>query len=391
MQRHPTRSVECDRSNSLELGLILTNEKDHHSKKGSQSCRQQCRRICFLWSRRKYSLGTYVLLSIVFLLVIVLPITRTLGIRLRPRLRKTGAPVTDKSNVPYPPTSVKVSVIIMNHARPNLLQHSALLPVLTEHPNIDEILILHSNPITEFSNEHLEQHLESVQKIQHFNVVELNKKMGLAVRFRYCAVAAMNDWIMQIDDDMELDASAINEMVLAMMENPKRIVGHYGRAYNYWTSPFRHGYDTKDVFGPVEVVLTKVMILEKEICREFEKHAALMEDLIPESHPRWNGEDIFVNLVANHHYGVPFSGPYNNFAIADLNVWDADTDLYPEHLIQQQQPTEEVAISGNMDRNRVWIVGPLHWWKAYLKAQSHTAYRGSLWYLAKQRLWGKKS
>ena len=391
MHRHRTRSIECDRSNSLELGLILTNEKDHHFKKGSQSCRQQFRRICFLWSRRKYSIGIYVLVLIVFVLVIVLPITRTLGIRLRPRILKTASTVSAKPNVPYPPPSIQISVIIMNHARPNLLQHSALLPVLTQHPNVDEILILHSNPRTAFTNDHLEQHLENILKIQHFNVAELNKEMGLAVRFHYCAVTAMNEWILHVDDDMELDASAINEMVQAMVENSKRIVGHYGRTYNFWTSPFRHGYDTKDVVGRVEVVLTKVLILEKEICRQFGKHAALVEDMLPESHPRWNGEDIFVNLVANHHYGVPFSGPYNNLAIADLNVWDADTDLYPEEPNHSPSATEEVAISGNMDRNRVWIVGPIYWWKAYLKAQSHTAYRGRLWYIAKQRLWGKKS
>ena len=111
-----------------------------------------------------------------------------------------------------------------------------------------------------------------------------------------------------------------------------------------------------------------------------------MKDMIPESHPRWNGEDIFVNLVANHYYGIPTSGPYNNLAIPNLNVWDADTELYPEKPTNPLSNDEEVAISGNMDRNRVWIVGPIHWWKAYMKAQSHTAYRGRLWYHAKRRL-----
>jgi Glycosyl transferase family 64 domain len=388
MQRHPARSGEHDRSNSLELGLLLDDEEKDRSK-GTHNvwCRRHIRRLGFTWSQRKYVLGKYVLMSIICLIFIVLPITRTLGVRIRPRIRKTAVSALAKPDVPYPASSVKVSVIVMNHARPNLLQHSELLPVLTQHPTIGEILILHSNPATAFTNQNL-QHVENSHKIQNLMVTELNEQMGLAVRFHYCAVAAANEWVIHIDDDMELDASAINEMVLSMVENPKRIIGHYGRAYNYWTSPFRHGYDTKDVTGNVEVVLTKVLILEKIICREFWKHAPLMDDMIPESHPRWNGEDIFVNLVANHYYGVPVAGPYNNLAIADLNVWDADTELYPENPLNSFA-TEEVAISGNMDRNRIWIVGPIFWWKAYLKAQGHTAYRGRMWYLAKRRLAGK--
>lgn len=315
---------------------------------------------------------------------VVLPLSHTLGIRIIPKKGKTAASAIPKPHVPFPAAAVQISVVVMNHARPNLLMHSALLPVLTQHPNVAEILILHSNPATAFTNADL-AHLNGTGKVQHVDVAALNAEMGLALRFHYCAALAAHDWVMHVDDDMELDASAVNELVLAMAQNSRRIVGHYGRAYNYYQAPLRHGYVTKDVTGAVEVVLTKVLLMEKVICAEFQTHAPLMSDMVPDSSPRWNGEDIFVNLVANRHYAVPPAGPYNNWAIPDLNVWEANTKAYPEKKLPGK---ENISISGNMDKNRIWIVGPFVWWRAYLKAQDHTAYRGRLWYQAKQRFAG---
>lgn len=389
MQRRP-------RPHPLELSLSVNDliaAKDDDTPRRSHSVLN--------WSNitnRRCALLKYVAVACFCFLAVALPITRTLEISIFPKKMKTAAAVLPKPGIPYPPAEVHISVVIMNHARPNLLQHSALLPVLTHHPSVSEVLILHSNPATAFTNADLQQpqyagdaaNNHSGGKIRHVDASERNAAMGLAVRFHYCAEVATNDWVLHMDDDMELDASAVNELVLAMMENPKRIVGHYGRAYSYWRAPMRHGYDTTDLIGNVEVVLTKVLILEKRICSEFWKHAALMDDMVPDSLPLWNGEDIFVNLVANHHYGVRFRGPYNNYAISDLNVWEADTELYPEKVVATETDKKEVSVSGNMDRNRIWKVGPVAWGKAYIKAQSHTAYRGRLWYRAKRRLAGIK-
>ena len=219
---------------------------------------------------------------------------------------------------------------------------------------------------------------------------------------------------------MEFDShTVINTLVQYMNQNSQRIVGHYGRAYNEWTAPFRHGYDTKTIYGNVEVVLTKILLLEPVLCQEFFKYAYLIKDLLNRTNNgivKWNGEDIFINLVANHYYQVPMYGPYNNYAIADLDVWDVDTTTMPMLMKQlddtgivetsttttKSQPHQlrhngvannapvvvlENAISGNMDRNRIWNVGLYQWYIAYQKAQSHTKYRGLLWYTTKQRLY----
>ena len=262
----------------------------------------------------------------------------------------------------------------MNHNRPYLLKGTNLLPVLTNHPSVAHVLILHSNAKTAFTNDALDSNLVNVRKLQHIDAVTLNADMGLAIRFHYCA-GAPNEWVLIVDDDMEVHPAAISSMIHAMIDDPRRIVGHYGRQYDMEAAPQRHGYDTRDIFGPVEVVLTKAMMLEKTVCRQFEQHMHIVDDLVPTSKPKWNGEDIFVNLVANQYYNV-VDGDFHNLAIEDLAVWDADTSAFPD----------EDSVSGNMDRNRVWNVGFDAWNEAREKANKHTFYRGLLWDTAKQRL-----
>ena len=335
--------------------------------------------------------------------------------------------------------------MVMNHARPYLLQQSQLLRTLVTHPNVQSIYILHSNPRTKFNNSQLIPYLIPnktttataalttdamnsaptvsllIQKIHHVDAVAMNEQLGLAIRFHYCAILCNSTkYVLHVDDDMEFQShSVVNTLLHYMQHNPHRIVGHYGRAYNEWTAPFRHGYDTKTVYGNVEVVLTKILLLEQVLCYEFFKYTHLVEELLNSTADgivKWNGEDIFMNLVANNYYRVPKNGPYNNYAISDLDVWDVDTSrfdppindagLITTNTTTKQAPAQlrrndggplsttttrntvvlENAISGNMDRNRIWNVGWYAWYVAHQKAQAHTKYRGLLWYTAKQRL-----
>jgi hypothetical protein len=270
----------------------------------------------------------------------------------------------------------------MNHARPHLLlHHSHLLSTLALHPWVSQILILHSNPATAFTNLELSETISEpyIQKIQHVDAVQQNIEMGLAIRFYYCANLCTNPWVLHLDDDTELDDSAIRQLVQAMQQNPHRIVGTYGRQYRFWKAPFRYGYDTKDVAGNVEVVLTKALILEKDICEQFLKYKSIVENdlVIPESRPRWNGEDIFVSLVANHYYG---NGDYNNYAISDLHVWEAE-DASASHNVSGKS-----SVSGNWDRQSYSSLTWSDIWNAFRQAHRHAAYRGRLWYQTKQRL-----
>jgi Glycosyl transferase family 64 domain len=268
------------------------------------------------------------------------------------------------------PKDVRVSVVLMNHGRPYMIQKSTLIPTLLEHENIDEILLCHSNPKTKF---------QLVQpKVKNIDATEMNKKIGLALRFHYCQ-DAKNPWVIIVDDDQEVTANAIDQLLSEFNDNPRRIVGRYGRGYSYWSAPSRYGYNTDTLLGDVEVVLTKFMILERQLCYKFFNYAHVINDILPESKPLWNAEDIFMSLTANHVYKVPLYGPYNNYAMP-LDVKEADDKLYNDGDGNNEN------VSGNLDRINLTNSDASAYWSAYNKAQTHTRYRGRLWYLAKTRL-----
>jgi Glycosyl transferase family 64 domain len=278
--------------------------------------------------------------------------------------------------IPYPPSHApKITVVLMNYARPRMIQSSSLLPTLLAHPSVHQVLLCHANSRTAFVYNH--------SKVRNIDAVAMNDEWGLALRFYYCSTAASNEWVLHVDDDMELDDSAINDLIGHMILNPHRIVGHFARQYNYWKVPHRHGYDfATTLSGPVEVVLTKLLILEREVCSQFLQWAYLVDDLVASSVPHWNGEDIMINLVANHYYKVPLYGPYNNYAIPQLNVWEADNKF-------KDDDTGAHDLSANMDRHYHVFHGIEGWtdyWRAWWRSLQHYAYRGRLWATAKHRL-----
>lgn len=276
--------------------------------------------------------------------------------------------------VPFPPTNVRITVVLMNYARPGLLRRSSLLPTLLHHPSITEVLICHANPSTAFRYTH--------PKVHNINATAWNEQMGLALRFYACATIAQNQWVLHIDDDMELDDSALNQLLAAFVVNPHRLVGHYARAYSYWRAPHRHGYQyATTLFGTgVEVILTKIVLMERVVCQEFVRRMSLMEDVASQSQPIWNGEDIFASLVANVYYRQRNEGDSTeNLAIEDLNVWEADNSL--------KDDDEGLAdISANQDRHPLRLRDPLDYLQNQWRGWNHAYYRGRFWSIAKARL-----
>jgi hypothetical protein len=242
-----------------------------------------------------------------------------------------------------------ISAVIMNHGRPWILLHSSLLFVLLHHPAVSQIRICHSNPSTTFDNARIIDALQrrhgSVSavlsklirtKVHHVNAVEADARMGLALRFHYAAAKVGGSdapqWTLIVDDDVEFAGGAIDRLLLEASKATVRVGGHdgythfpivgrYGRQFSLERARQRNGYDTTNVYGnSVEVVLTKIMLLPTHLCREFFVYASLvLEDVVLPATTRsnassggtnpphrafappfWNGEDIFLNLVANY-------------------------------------------------------------------------------------------
>jgi Glycosyl transferase family 64 domain len=353
---------------------------------------------------------------------------------------------------------------------------------------IKEIIVCHSNPVTAFNNTHLlEMHTLRKQtkdegeneyrllltnssnpnvtgsesesntmssdsqygysanktlfeqlvqlKMKHINATDENELYGVALRFYFCSnrtqMGASNEWVIHVDDDMDINSIAIDQLILNMAINPKRIVGFYGRKLNYLDKPYLYGYNhlsnsKQDVTA--EVVLTKILILERVLCTEFFNYKHLVEQNPPKVSQykpiKWNGEDIFLNLVANRYYNVPPYGPYQNYliqmnktrinkqtgayageidesddfisAISSFIVTHKEKYPYLYNFVTHQQFYQQQgklaysssSISGDVEKvkDKTMIGYMISYLPALMKSTLHRRYRGKLWYVAKQRL-----
>jgi hypothetical protein len=254
-----------------------------------------------------------------------------------------------------------------------MIRESSMMRTLLDHPNVNEVLLLHSNPHTAFEFVH--------EKVVNINAVEENDEMGLSLRFYFCQMAT-NPWVLVLDDDMEFTTEALNELLIEYSRNTKRIVGRFGR--NLSPGNFFNGYSSLSTSKSTEVVLTKFMLLERDMCSAFFEYAFLVWDdlVLPSTDgPLWNGEDIFMSLVANHVYGEPKDGrKFNNYAMDWLDVWPADNSL-------KDYENGKMDISGGMP-DGILSIRPWDWrWlNSLLRRNRHYSYRGKLWQAAKERL-----
>eukprot|EP00815_Leptocylindrus_aporus_P007676 CAMPEP_0116070610 /NCGR_PEP_ID=MMETSP0322-20121206/13168_1 /TAXON_ID=163516 /ORGANISM="Leptocylindrus danicus var. apora, Strain B651" /LENGTH=389 /DNA_ID=CAMNT_0003558563 /DNA_START=156 /DNA_END=1322 /DNA_ORIENTATION=- len=213
------------------------------------------------------------------------------------------------------PSNIEISVLLMNYGRPDVLKTSRLLPSLTSHENVGEIFLLHANQETRFEYKH--------DKVRNIDAYKENDEMGLSIRFHFCdKLVTMNDWVLIIDDDIEFPPESLTFLLSEFMVDSKRIIGRWGRNLNFGDS-HTGGYNTKMQNGKCEVVLTKFMLMEQSICKAFREYEYLVKDFVQQnSKPYWNGEDIFMSLVANYVYGYMEKREYGNCAYPELQVRD---------------------------------------------------------------------
>lgn len=240
---------------------------------------------------------------------------------------------------------------------------------LLSHPNVGEVILLHSNPKTAFHFVH--------PKVINVDSTRQNDEMGLSLRFYFCQLAK-NPWVIHVDDDMEFSVGTLSELFIEFARNPKRIVGRFGRdTVGDENSNSFNGYSSHSSHKQTEVVLTKLMMMERNTCGAFFEHAHLIwEDTVLNNGegPLWNGEDIFMSLVANHVYG--HDGMQANYAMDWLSV-----DNAPDNL--KDYTDGKYDISGGMTGYKLW---DWHWWQSLLRRNRHYAYRGKLWQTARRRL-----
>jgi hypothetical protein len=232
-----------------------------------------------------------------------------------------------RDNNPVP--SGGVSVVIMNHGRPDNVRK--IVPLLAAYTNISQIVLSHTNPETQYLAEELKH-----PKVTHRIDDHLDELYGVATRFK-AAESVTSPWVVYLDDDILPSEESFALLLDEFSKDTNRIVGKWGR--NFDIAPL---YDTVDCKGNCSVVLTKFMILRTEAVHLFFDYARLlgMEQGFEDSRPRWNGEDIFMSLIHTKAFGG------NNMAMPWLPVTTFKDD-----------PNGKLSISA-----RWTFTGVKHWW-----------------------------
>ena len=197
-----------------------------------------------------------------------------------------------------------ISLIILNWKRPeNIKKH--ILPYLEENNIIDEIIISHGNKDTIFNYE------SNKKIIIHRHDNELNQNFGLSLRF-LAALTSKNKFIMFMDDDEVISNDDIEKCYYQIKNNKNLgIIGKYGR--KFYKQGNQYVYNFHNFKGISDIILTKFMILRKQIIFDFFVNSMHVEHLQKKSKPFWNGEDIFISLLSRKRYG-------NNSLYADRDI-----------------------------------------------------------------------
>ena len=183
-----------------------------------------------------------------------------------------------------------ISVVILNFNRPEYINNN-IIPILDKIELIDEIIISHGKKETFF-----ESKSEKVKNLQHWG--ELNKTYGLTLRF-LSAREAKNEAVIIMDDDIIPAEKTIKILYELYGKENDRLYGLYGRSLN-----LDNEYSIDNVFGEVPIVLTRFLLTHRDLTRYFlTRFRDLENDLIKNSKPYWNGEDILFSLLSIQKYG----------------------------------------------------------------------------------------
>lgn len=188
--------------------------------------------------------------------------------------------------------SNKLSVVILNFNRPEYIKNN-ILPQLNKYGDlIDEVIISHGKEKTFFNDK-----FENIE-IKHLQHWDLNKIYGLTLRF-YSALEAKNKHLIIMDDDIIPDKETIEFLKERIEEDDERIYGLYGRNLDD-----KDKYNYTNCFGTLPIVLTRCLITSKEMCSYFINNFRIYEnDLIKNSKPYWNGEDILFSFLSIEKFG----------------------------------------------------------------------------------------
>ena len=196
------------------------------------------------------------------------------------------------------------SVIILNWKRPhNIIE---IINKIYEYSFIDEIIISngHPNSILTFTD---------FSKIISLDDTLNNQYYGLDLRFLR-GNCAKNNKLIFMDDDILIDQENLIKMLVQYEKNPGKIVGIEGRNMEHERHYGKVPYKSKEC----DIVLTRLLVCDKELCNLFFKCKPLVETIYREGIPYGNGEDIVFSFIAKLYYTIDKHILVNDVTITNL-------------------------------------------------------------------------
>jgi hypothetical protein len=207
-----------------------------------------------------------------------------------------------------------ITVVTLNWARPantvlNLRRYAA-------YRSVSQILCFNNGPSLSLMGKLPEKCV----------LIESTRDLGLHTRLATASLAS-TEALFHTDDDIVVPEATIYSLYAALQQAPRCCHGLYGREV-------RPVYQTANVFGPVEVVLTRAVM-----CSRTTNNAALaampyFHDL--ESVPRGNGEDIilsFAAMASSRMLNIAYPLPSKNYSD---ETGCAIHQRWPRHLAHRQ-------------------------------------------------------
>lgn len=187
--------------------------------------------------------------------------------------------VVVRKNKSFYKSDTKVSVIILSHNYPKNLKKS--IPILSKYKNINEIIILHSDP----------KHFIKTKskKVKNVNDSENNKKYFTLRRFIH-ADKCKNNTILLLDDDIIPSRELLLKMLSQYDSNTQNCYGVISRLCD------KTGYHTMSVHN--NIVLSPILLSSKAIFNSVWQGMISEQDKLQQViKEKGNAEDIYFQFM----------------------------------------------------------------------------------------------
>lgn len=204
----------------------------------------------------------------------------------------------------------KITAVLLNWKRPDGVKK--ICDHLLESELTGEIIIWNNNAEISFSYMH--------EKVR---IINCSEDFGLFTRFAAASLAKY-PCILYHDDDIVAPEATLKELYNNWMKQPYSCHTAFGR------NPKNGNYSKNTQYGPVEISLTRYILVHRAVCVHALSKIPLFEDI--KGIPVGNGEDIILSYAA-----MDYSGKLNKaYKLETQDLYHKD-----EHAISHRFPDHD--------------------------------------------------